>query len=73
MQVYSKNWKKQVSKKNSLISKNKFKGKSKCTVCLTGRTFIDKIKDEYDLESEVEVYLQFLTDWCYKIKWRIEV
>ena len=56
-----------------MISKNKFKGKSKCTVCLTGRTFIDKIKDEYDLESEVEVYLQFLTDWCYKIKWRIEV
>ena len=30
--------------------------------CLTERTFIDKIEDEYDLESELEVYLQFFTD-----------
>ena len=48
-------------KKLVLISKNKIKGKSKCPICLTERTFIDKIEDKYDLESELEVYLQF----CY--------
>ena len=31
-------------------------------MCLTEGTFIDKIEDEYDLESELEVYLQFFTD-----------
>ena len=31
------------------FSKNKVKGKSRCAICLTERTFIDKI--EYDLES----------------------
>ena len=41
--------------------------------CLTERTFIDKIEDECDLESELEVYLQFFTDWCYKGKWRLTV
>ena len=44
-------------KKILMISKNKIKGKSKCAICLTERTFIDKIEDEYDLESELEVYL----------------
>ena len=44
-----------------LISKNKIKGKSKCAICSTERTFIDKIEDEYDLESELEVYLQFFS------------
>ena len=48
-------------KKLVLILKNKIKGKSKCGICLTERTFIDKIKDEYDLESGLEIYLQFLT------------
>ena len=43
-----------------LISKNKIKGKSKCAICLTERTFIHEI--EYDLESELEIYLQFFTD-----------
>ena len=43
-----------------LISKNKSKGKSKCAICLTERTFIDEIED--DLESELEIYLQFFTD-----------
>ena len=49
-------------KKLILISKNKIKGKSRCTICLTERTFIDEIEEEYDLESELEIYLQFFTD-----------
>ena len=65
MHIYCKKCKKHTSntfpKKLVLISKNKIKGKSKCPICLTERTFIDKIEDEYDLESELEVYLQF----CY--------
>ena len=48
-------------KKLVLISKNKIKEKSKCAICLTEGTFIDKIEDEYDLESELEVYLQFFS------------
>ena len=49
-------------KKLVLISKNKIKGKSKCAICLAERTFVDKIEDVYDLESELEVYLRFFTD-----------
>ena len=45
-----------------LISKNKIKEKSKCAICLTERTFIHEIEDKYDLESELEIYLQFFTD-----------
>ena len=48
------------SKKLVLISKNNLKGKSKCAICLTERTFIHEIK--YDLESELEIYFQFFTD-----------
>ena len=47
-------------KKITLILKSKIKGKSRCAICLTERTFIDDI--EYDLESALEVYLQFFTD-----------
>ena len=47
-------------KKIVLISKDKIKGKSICAICLTERTFIDEI--EYDLESALEIYLQFFTD-----------
>ena len=36
-------------KKITLISKNKIRGKSRCAICLTKRSFIDDI--EYDLES----------------------
>ena len=43
-----------------LISKNESKGKSRCAICLTERSFIDDIK--YDLESALEIYLQFFTD-----------
>ena len=53
-------------KKLVLISKNRIKGKSKCPICLTERTLIHQIKGKYDLESELEIYLQFFTDWCYK-------
>ena len=42
------------------ISKNKIKEKSRCAICLTERSFIDDI--EYDLESALEIYLQFFTD-----------
>ena len=43
-----------------LISKNKIKGKSRCAIFLTERTFIDEIG--YDLENALEIYLQFFTD-----------
>ena len=49
-------------KKKNLISKNKIKGRSKCVICLTERTFIDDIEDKCDLESKLEIYLQFFTD-----------
>ena len=49
-------------KKLVLISKNEIKRKSKQAICLTERTFIDKIEDEYDLQHELEVYLQFFTN-----------
>ena len=66
MNIYCKNHKKHTSnmfpKQLVLISKNKFKGKSKYAICLTERTFIDEIEVEYDLESELEVYLHFFTD-----------
>ena len=47
-------------KKIILISKDKIKGKSKCAICLTERTFIDEI--EGDLERELEIYHQFFID-----------
>ena len=53
-------------KKKILISENEIKEKSKCAICLTERTFIDEIEGKYDLESELEIYLQFFTDWYYK-------
>ena len=66
MRIYCKNCKKHTSNtfptKLFLISKSKIKGKSKCAICLTERTCIDERGDEYDLESELEVYLQFFTD-----------
>ena len=46
-------------KKIILISKDKIKGKSKCAICLTERTFIDEI--EGDLERKLEIYFQFFT------------
>ena len=64
MHIYCKTCNKHTSntypKKIILISKNKIKGKSKCAICLTERTFIDEI--EGDLERELEIYLQFFID-----------
>ena len=66
MHIYCKKCKKHTGdtfpKKLIFISKNRIKGKSRCATCLTERTFIDKIENEYDLESELEIYLQFFTD-----------
>ena len=53
-------------KKIILISENKIKGKSRYAICLTERTFIDEIEGNYDLESELEIYLRFFTDRYYK-------
>ena len=33
-----------------------------CYFFLTERTFIYKIEDKYDLENELEIYLQLFTD-----------
>ena len=64
MRIYCKKCKRHTSntfpKKIALISNNKIKGKSRCFVCLTERSFIDEI--QYDLESALEIYLQFFTD-----------
>ena len=49
-------------KKLIVISKNKIKGKSKCAICLTERTFIQEIEGKFGLESELEIYLQSFTD-----------
>ena len=66
MHIYCKKCNKYTSntypKKIILISKDKIKGKSRCAICLTERTFIDEIEGKYDLESELEIYLQFFTD-----------
>ena len=64
MHIFCKTFKKHTAntfpKKIILISKNKIKGKSRCAICLTERSFIDEI--EYDLESALEIYLQFFID-----------
>ena len=68
MHIYCKQCKRHTSntfpKKLVLISKNKIKGKSRCSICLTERSFIDEI--EY--ENALEIYLQFFTDCYYKHK-----
>ena len=33
--------------------------KFKNTICLTERTFIGQVNDEYYLESELQIYVQF--------------
>ena len=64
MHIYCKKCKKHTSntflKKLVLISKNKIKGKPRCAICLTERYFVGEI--EYDLESALEIYLQFFTE-----------
>ena len=64
MPLYGKKCKRHTSntfpKKLVLISNNEIKGKSRCFICLTKRSFIDEV--EYDLESALKIYLQFFTD-----------
>ena len=67
MHMYCKNCKKHIGntfpKKLILISKNKIKGKSKHAIFFsTKRTFIHEIEGKYDLDRELEFYLQFFTD-----------
>ena len=61
MHLYCKKCKRHTSntfpKKLVLISNNKIKG---CFICFTERTFTDEV--QYDLESALEIYLQFFTD-----------
>ena len=70
MRVYCKKCKRHTSntfpKKIVLILNNKIKGKSRCFICLTERSFIDEVR--YDLESALEIYLQFFTDRSYNNK-----
>ena len=69
MHIFCINCKKHTSntsrKKLVLISKIKTKAKSKCAICLTKRILIHEIEDGYDLENELEVWIQFFTDCCY--------
>ena len=64
MHIYCKKCSKRTAntfpKKLVLTSRNKIKGKSRCAICLTERSFIEEVK--YDLESALEIYLQFFTD-----------
>ena len=64
--MYCKNCRKHTGntfpKKLILNSKNKIKGKSRCAIYLTKRTFIHEIDGKYDIETELEIYLQFFTD-----------
>ena len=73
MYIYCEKCKKHTSntfpKKLILISKNTIKGKSKCAICLTKRTFINEIEGDLEIGSYFknwEFYLQFFTDWYYK-------
>ena len=64
MRIYCKKCKRHTSntfpKKLVLISNNKIKGKSRCFICLTEKTFNDEI--EYDLGIALGICLQFFTD-----------
>ena len=64
MHIYCKKFNKHTAntfpKTLVLISKNEITGKSRCAICLTEKSFIDEI--EYDLESALEIYLQFFID-----------
>ena len=66
MHMYCKNCKKHTGNtfpnQLILISKNKIKGKSKCATCLIETTFIHETEGKYDLESELQIYLQIFTD-----------
>ena len=60
MRLYCKKCKRHTSntfpKKLVLVSNNKIKGKSRCFIFLTERSFIDEV------QNDLEIYLQFFTD-----------
>ena len=62
MHIYCENCKKHTGNtfpKNLVLnSKNNIKGKLKCVICLTEKTFIHKIEDK----DQLEIYFQFFTD-----------
>ena len=64
MRIYCKKCNKHTAntfaKKLVLISENIIDEKSRCAICWTERSFI--VKTEYDLESELAIYLQLFTD-----------
>ena len=64
MHLYYKNCKKHTS--NTFHTHNTFQRKIKMCYLFNWKNFIDEI--EYDLESALEIYLQFFIDWCYKMK-----
>ena len=70
MHLYCKNCKKHAGKtfpkKIVLISKNKINGKSKCAICLTGKSFIHEIEGKNGLESQLEIYFSFLQTYFMK-------
>ena len=70
MRLYGKKCKRHTSnafpKKLVLISNNKIKEKSRWFICLTRISFIDQV--QCDLESALEISLQFFTDWSYNNK-----
>ena len=37
------------------------------------KNFIHEIEDKCSLESDLEIYLHFLNDWCYKRTWKLIV
>ena len=64
MHMYCKNCKKHTGntfpKTLIPISKNRIKGKSKCAIFVTKRTFIHEIEGKYDLESDQKFIFSFL-------------
>ena len=49
-------------KNQSRFQRVKSKEKPKSAICLNERTFIHENEDKYGLESELQFYLQILTD-----------
>ena len=65
MDIYCKNCKKHTEcthpkRIDFNIRQKKAKVKSKCSKCLTDRTFFDKINDEYDLEQLIKHFFSLL-------------
>ena len=80
MHMYCQNCKKHAGntfpKKLLLISKNKIKGKPKCAIYLTERTFIHEIEDISKWIRNLSFFFFFIIfffffDWCYKRTWKL--